>query len=422
MIENNCEADPLSPMQEDKEDKLGKYRASFRLLRRLCIVECIWFILMAVVPIVADINPFSVSFWQINMDRMPIMLLAFVGITCVLVVELLTYNSMKRYEEGFHRVMKARKAMVAVPVIMGSNLLGSIGGAMWVLLGSFLGSVYIIMLLLVIALWIVSVYYNYSYCWALSDYIRELSSKQSERLDRWGVILPVLTVITMVPRLIGLYNSMLPLMVLHAVMMSIIPILLGWTCWICSSELKKAGYCGVEVPEGRTACPNTAENLLNPQKEEEKKSPVNYQAAIKPFFRFCVIEWMFMLMSLAVTIYALCSGDWFNFSIEVSLLTDKYIPVLLVSVITVGLMVAARWTYKEMQCFEESFDQAFTYKGGMLVVYYLTFIGYSYVICTVLAVVAAFYYYYFFRALSAYIKDLSPKMSRFLDGAGGYIS
>ena len=173
--------------------------------------------------------------------------------------------------------------------------------------------------------------------------------------------------------------------------------------------------CGAEVPEGRTTCPNCAANLLNPRKNDEKKSTVKYQTSIKPFFWFCMVEWMFMLVSLVATIYGLCIGGWGYFTVGVYRLTDRFITLLLVSGITIVLMAASRWTYQEMKCFEESFSRAFIYKVVMIVAYCLTSVPALFLLCIPLAVLASIYYYHLFWALAVYINDLSPQMSRSLD-------
>ena len=87
--------------------------------------------------------------------------------------------------------------------------------------------------------------------------------------------------------------------------------------------------------------------------------------------KICVVEWMFMLLSLAATIYGLCTGGWVYYSVEAFLVTHKVIVLLIVCAIVVALMVASGWTSQKMQDFEESFERAFSDKIYMIVVYCL---------------------------------------------------
>jgi len=168
-------------------------------------------------------------------------------------VELLTFRSLKSYEEDFHRVMIARIITLAVPAVMFSGpYLGTVGSLIFSLLGStlvvLLSALYYMIFLFVIALVIVYVYYYYSYCGALSFYIQDLSSKQAERLGSWGVILSVLITISLGPQAIFLFDGGLSgpktsgelvFQIINVAEMSLLPLLSTWTYRICVSELKK---------------------------------------------------------------------------------------------------------------------------------------------------------------------------------------
>jgi len=245
----DCAAYLSSPKPDKpivKEKRSNKYRRSIRMLRRLCIVEWLWFFLAGFAPILAEVTSLFDVFWQENTPRQLIMFLILAGTAGLLAVELLTFKAMKRYEDSFSRVMAARIAVFAIPVLLESALVENAGLAGF-FVGSILGFIYLMTLPLLFVIGIVSAYYDYSFCSALSSYIEELSSKQSKRLDNWGVLLPILSVITLGPRIVSFFlvtstepdaDRLIVFLMINAALMGVIPVLMTWTYRICRTELK----------------------------------------------------------------------------------------------------------------------------------------------------------------------------------------
>ena len=237
----NCAADPLAPK---KEKQLGKYRESIKAFRRLCIFEWFnflltegayaWIFLRSGTAENEEMSIFENSTLFESSSVLPLIIAALVLAGWVAVMAYV-YDEMKYYEESFRKIIGVRIRLVVMLFVL--MLMLSI--SLWFMLFF----VFWILIVQIIVGFAVSYHHIF---WALSAYIKELSSDMAAQFDQLSAIYPALVVVAIpAPLFLALVCASLPevgqalfiliLTVLQALFLIVLPMFLLRCYRLCRS-------------------------------------------------------------------------------------------------------------------------------------------------------------------------------------------